>query len=182
MLKHGLAVMLLFVATLMGCTGVAQQTAQEEEPQMVVAKNSDFAVFSYVGRHYVTGSEKSTASFAEHGHLPYARTVLGAGPKGETVVFEINKKDPSYVERLVETYDKTPFIVDEDGDDYTVFKMGGRLYVTGNAKTKTSFAEHGHLPYTKTLLGAGPMGETVVFEVDKKDPAYTERLIKKFQS
>ena len=33
------------------------------------------------------------------------------------------------------------------------------------------FKGSGHLPYTWTLIGAGPHGGTVIFEVDKKKPA-----------
>lgn len=182
MRKLGFVILSLLVgAFLTACSGLSPQTAGAAGPQKILSKGMDFAVFSHLDRHYVTGSEESTGSFAKHGHLPYARTVLGAGPEGETVVFEINKKDPAYVERLVAVYQKTPFLVDSKGDNYAVYKLGGRLFVIGNAKTIASFVEHGHLPYTKTLLGAGPMGETVIFEVDKKNPAHAERLVKMFK-
>jgi hypothetical protein len=52
----------------------------------------------------VVGSKESREKFAAHGHMPYAKTVLGAGPAGETAVFEINKKDPKMVERLMKMF------------------------------------------------------------------------------
>ncbi len=38
-----------------------------------------------------------------------------------------------------------------------------------------------HLPLTKTVLGAGPQGETVIFEFNKNKPEETDRLIKTYQ-
>jgi hypothetical protein len=157
------------------------QNTQQTTPKQIVSNGQDFAVFSFNARHYVVGSQQSIESFSEHGHLPYARTILGSGPSGETVVYEIDKKNPEHVERLVDTYAETPFLIDSRGDEYSVYKLGGRIYVVGSARSKASFEEHGHLPYTKTILGAGPSGETVVFEVNKKDEAYVQRLIDIFK-
>lgn len=52
-----------------------------------------------------------------------------------------------------------------------------RMWCGGKAKP---FAEHGQLPYTKTLIGAGPRGETVIFEVNMKDPALAGWLMETF--
>lgn len=184
-MKKVLIVMMMLAIALAGCANTAKQaqidSPQSDAPQLAISKGDNFFVYDYIGRHYVVGSQESSEKFAAHGHMPYAKTVLGAGPHGETVVFEIAKKDPNLTERLIETYQSTPFLVESKGDDYAVFKYLGRLYVVGQAKTKESFAEHHHLPYTKTLLGAGPAGETVVFEVDKKDAKLVERLMEQFK-
>ena len=37
-------------------------------------------------------------------------------------------------------------------------------------------------PYTRTLIGSGPQGKTVVFEVDKKKAEYVQRLMVQFQT
>lgn len=175
---------LLFVMglglVLSGCAGTVQ-TVGETAPEQVLSKGGEFSVYAYNDRHYVTGSAKSSQAFAEHHHLPYTKTILGAGPQGETVVFEVDKKDSAYVERLMETYQHTPFLITEKGDDYAVYKYNSRIYVIGNAQTRASFEKNHHLPYTKTLLGAGPAGETVIFEVDRKDPAFAEQLMKAYQ-
>lgn len=50
------------------------------------------------------GFAKTNAKFLQHKHLPYTRTLLGVGPRGETVIFEVNKKKPELTERLEEQY------------------------------------------------------------------------------
>jgi ABC-type microcin C transport system duplicated ATPase subunit YejF len=147
---------------------------------LVAHSGEDFFVQKYKERLYVLGSKESNQSFMAHKHLPYTRTILGAGPQGETVVFEVNKKDPAYVQRLEETFAKTPLLVAGNNHDLFVYKMGERIYVIGQSKTSESFQAHHHLPYTRTLLGAGPQGETVVFEVDKKNPALADRLVSEY--
>ncbi|MEA3363768.1 MAG: hypothetical protein U9Q61_10940 [Thermodesulfobacteriota bacterium] len=173
--------LVLGVLVMVGCAGTATKQAEMSGPQQLMSKDGNFFIYDYMERHYVVGSEESSQKFAAHGHLPYTKTVLGAGPHGETVVYEVAKKDPALAERLMEIYSSIPFVVETTGDNYTVYKKQGRLFVVGDAKMKEFFAAHGHLPYTKTLLGAGPAGETVVFQVDKKDPKFVERLMSQFK-
>jgi len=174
-------VMVMMVVALSGCAGTAKQ-ADTNTPKQLLSKEGNFFVYEHMDRHYVVGSEKMSKKFAAHGHLPYTKTILGAGPHGETVVFEVAKKDPSVVERLMATYEKTPFLVDSKGADYTVYKYMNRLYVVGSKESSEKFAAHGHMPYAKSVLGAGPAGETVVFEINKKDPKLVEKLMKMFKS
>lgn len=184
-MKKILIVMTLLAFALAGCANTTEQartnSPQTDTPQLALSKGGNFFVYDYMGRHYVVGSQKSSDKFAEHHHMPYARTILGAGPHGETVAFEIDKKTPSLTERLMDTYQHTPFLVESKGDAYAVYKYLGRLYVVGSKASSEKFAAHGHMPYAKTVLGAGPSGETVVFEIDKKDPSLAERLIKRFK-
>ena len=42
--------------------------------------------------------------FEDSDHLPYTRTV-GGGPKGRMVIFEVDKKKPEYVERLIAQFE-----------------------------------------------------------------------------
>lgn len=174
-----LILLLGFIVT--GCATGAKN-AQMEMPEKVLSGADGFTVWAYADRHYVTGSEKMNKMFAEHHHLPYTKTILGAGPHGETVVFEVDKKDSAFVEGLMEKYNQTTFLIESKGDNYNVYKYNGRIYVIGDPKTRDSFVEHHHLPYTKTLLGAGPGGETVIFEVNKKDPSFVEKLMKMYKS
>lgn len=147
---------------------------------MLLDSDQNYWVYEHEGRHYVVGQAKTREQFQTSGHLPYTRTVLGAGPTGETVVFEVNKKDPQLVERLEATYLKQPLLLKHE-KDYWVYEHEGRHYVMGQSKTKEQFQKSGHLPYTRTILGAGPAGETVVFEVNKKDPKLVDRLVKQYQ-
>jgi hypothetical protein len=56
------------------------------------------------------------------------------------------------------------------------------VFVIGDKKMSEKFEAHKHLPYARTILGAGPNGETVIFQVDKKNPALTERIQSVFSS
>lgn len=170
---------LLAVMFITGCSGMSAQ--EEPATRQILSKDGNFFVWEHLDRHYVIGSEASNAKFKKSPHLPYAKTILGAGPSGETVVYEINKKDGAYAERLMDTYEKTPFLVESKGDNYFVYKVHGRYYVVGNEATRDKLVKNGHIPYAKTILGAGPNGETVVFEIDKKEPELTEKLMKMFK-
>ena len=181
-----LIAMIALTLALVGCANTTKQAKfpapEMDVPQLLLSQENNFFVYDYIDRHYVVGSQESSEKFAAHGHMPYAKTVLGAGPAGETVVFEINKKDPDLADHLMNTYQHTPFLVEAKGDDYAVYKYLGRLYVVGSKESSEKFAAHGHMPYAKTVLGAGPAGETVVFEINKKNPEQVERLMAQFKS
>jgi hypothetical protein len=166
----------LFVS---GCTGIAAKQEAMNEPmrKQIMEKDGNFYLWQNDGRHYVIGSQEMNEKFKKNGHIPYAKTVLGAGPNGETVVYEINKKDTAYVERLMKTYEETPFEIAKKGD-ISVYKKDGRIYVLGTDATRDKFIKNGHIPYAKTVLGAGPNGETIIYEIDKDNPELTEKLMK----
>ncbi len=68
---------------------------------------------------------------------------------------------------------------------YLEIKAEGRIYVLGSTKLiqKNAGLKAGqapHLPYTKTFLGLGPNGETVVLENAKKGAQLKTRLLKTF--
>jgi hypothetical protein len=176
-----LITMLVVAIMVTGCQTTSMKSA-EAGPQEVLSNGKDFHVYENHGRFFVTGSQESLAKFKASGHLPYTRTILGAGPNSETVVFEVDKKNPELAERLQKQFEHTPFLVESNEKDYFVYKKGERFYVIGNQTTNEKFMASGHLPYTKTILGAGPMGETVIFEVDKKNPQVAERLVKTYQN
>ncbi|MDF1581013.1 MAG: hypothetical protein P1P74_09590 [Desulfuromonadales bacterium] len=176
-----LIAMLLMAAVLSGCATTTAQTSNAG-PQPVLSKGEDFHVYENHGRLFVVGSQESLEKFKASGHLPYTRTLTGAGPKGETVVFEVDKKNPEETDRLQKEFAHIPFMVDSNAQDFFVYKKGERFYVIGNQKTNETFMASGHLPYTKTILGAGPLGETVVFEVDKKNPKVTDRLVQTYKN
>ena len=75
-----------------------------------------------------------------------------------------------------------PALVNQIGEDFYVYDHDGRYYVIGSAEMALKFEGSGHLPYTRAVIGGGPQGKTVVFEVDKKKPEYVERLMAQFQS
>ncbi|MBU2646637.1 hypothetical protein KKI24_18150 [bacterium] len=152
------------------------------EAVMLDAQGEDYFVWKYHNRLFVIGDPETSANFQKMHHLPLTKTVLGAGPSGETVVFEVNKKDDAFADRLKERFENTPFLMETEGDDYNVWQYQGRIFVIGNKNTNEKFKALHHLPYTKTILGAGPRGETVVFEEDPKNPEFAEQLKSKYEN
>jgi len=67
-------------------------------------------------------------------------------------------------------------------DRYYEHRHEGRYYVFGNHETAEAFAQAGsHPPFTLTLVGEGPDGETVVVEADKNDKSFEETLLAEFR-
>jgi hypothetical protein len=159
----------------------ALQAPVDKDLELIDSQGNDYFVWKYDGRIYVIGNPKTNEAFKIQHHLPYTRTILGAGPQGETVIFEVNPKDNALADRLQVRYDSTPVLLTSEGNDYFVWKYQGRIYVIGQEKTNEAFKTQHHLPYTRTVLGAGPYDETVIFEVNPKDDALANRLQAKFE-
>jgi hypothetical protein len=204
-------------------------------------------------RIYVIGQEETYAKFKENGHLPYTQTHIGEGPDGETVVIEVDKKNPNLAARLgnqfglrhdIDLYADTtaaPTTAKKAAPVkkakpaakkpaakkaepaakkkapakkakaapkkaapkkaapkkaapkkaaakkeaapayYAEEKHEGRIYVFGSKEIHQKFKKMHHMPYTLTFIGAGPKGETVVVEVDKKDPTFAQALSAAFE-
>ncbi len=97
-------VMMTLAACATGQKDVATAPEETGKPLLVMSKGNDYHVYKHEGRLYVIGSQEMSKQFAEQGHLPYTRTVIGGGPNGETVVYEIKKKEPAYTDRLMATF------------------------------------------------------------------------------
>lgn len=48
---------------------------------------------------------------------------------------------------------------------FLVFHENGRIYAFGDAANYLLFLEHDEVPLTRTRIGAGPEGETVIFGI-----------------
>lgn len=62
----------------------------------------------YNGRYYVFGEWQDMKSFLQHKEAPWTYTEIGTGPKGETVIYVLNKKtkDLGRPAALVEAFQK----------------------------------------------------------------------------
>ena len=76
--------------------------------------------------------------------------------------------------------DKAGSIVKKDSGYYAVESHDGRTYVFGDEDTHASWRKSHAMQYSKSMIGAGPKGETVVFEVRDKLPELQERLMARF--
>lgn len=153
----------------------APEVQVEEEAVDVDVNDPQLLVCRYGNRLYVMGETSMRDSFKRHKHLPYTKTHLGAGPTGETVIFQVKKGDDKFTENLITRFQQIAWKL-ESNAVYTAWKYQQRIYVIGDEAMNVTFAAHKHLPYTKTLLGAGPAGETVIFQVDKNDPTFADNL------
>ncbi len=52
---------------------------------------------------------------------------------------------------------------------FMVFHENGRIYAFGDSRNYLLFLEHDEVPLTRTRIGAGPAGETVVFGITHDD-------------
>jgi ribosomal protein L24E len=73
-------------------------------------------------------------------------------------------------------------ILPPDPGKYYVETKDGRIYVFGSDKVHDSWIKTGHMQFSKTLIGAGSGGETLVFEALDKNPAMEKRLIARYSS
>lgn len=62
------------------------------------------------------------------------------------------------------------------GSYYAEESKDGRIYVIGREATHAGFKRTSQMQFTKTFIGAGPEGATLVFEVNDKAPQLCERL------
>ncbi len=163
---------LLFLILATGCSSTSM-SGDSSSASATSSKKPLYYEVKHDGRYYVMGDAMTYVKFKEQPHLPYTQTHIGMGPRGETVVVEVDKKNPAYADHLWKEFkDRHLFYAEEQHD--------GRIYVIGIDNTHTDFLQQPHLPYTRTKIGYGPHGETVVFEVDKKNPAMVERLEREF--
>lgn len=161
--------------TLAGCATQAPAPAPAPAPAAAPAPapaaaaqvKEYFVVLPEDGRQYTFADSKNYLAFLSHGEVPLTRTRIGAGPKGNTVVFGITgdeAKDvtkPSLAELAFDK--KLPPAADFHGE---VFK-DGRFYVFAEHKDMEPFIAYGEVPYSFTDIGAGPNGETIVWVMNK---------------
>ena len=131
--------------------------------------SKSYTALKHDGRIYVIGNANTLESFKKTHHLPLTKTMIGAGPMGETVVVEVSKGDPELANKLWMDYAN-------DNIKYYERYHDGRVYVMGSLSTLESFKKTHHLPLTKTYIGEGANGETVVIEESKDDTTLSASL------
>lgn len=133
----------------------------------VVPEQNLFLTFHENGRLYVLGDAKLERIFRETGEVALARTRIGEGPDGRTLVFGMTKDDakrggPTDAEML---YDMK---LVPAGSFYGEVARNGRLYVFTEWQDMAAYLRHGEVALTYTEVGAGPKGETVVYALNKE--------------
>lgn len=95
------------VLVLWGCSTSKPAPAPAAGSMMAKEPATGFyAEETYKARLYVFGTEKAHKSFKEHEQVPsIAKTFIGAGPEGQTVVLEADAKTNDLQERLKVQYE-----------------------------------------------------------------------------
>ncbi|BBP45072.1 hypothetical protein THMIRHAS_04450 [Thiosulfatimonas sediminis] len=118
------------------------------------------------GRIYSFYDFAEYQSFLAVGETPFQLTRIGAGPKGETMVFGLTKDDKKKGE-------KTPAVMlmdgkaDVAGEFYGEIKRHGRIYVFDNKADMDGVRQLGEAVFMYTEIGGGINGETVVYVLNK---------------
>lgn len=156
-----------------GCATRGQGAHPDATASLVVAEEKAvveqdlFLTFHENGRLYVLGDPKLQQIFIETNEVALARTRIGEGPDGRTLVFGMNKDDasrggPTAAEML---YDGK---LVPAGPFYGEVTKDGRFYVFIEWKDMADYLKHGEVPLAYTEIGAGPKGETVVYALNKE--------------
>ena len=96
-----------------------------------------------------------------------------AGPGGEDVVIETHPRLSHWSQDLWSQFGLESLT-------YHEVAANGRIYLVGSVASLQSYKESNEIPYTKTILGEGPKGETLVFETGKDSNAVARRLIAEY--
>ncbi len=137
----------------------------------------EYSVWKQKGRVFILGPDPVVErDFIRSRELVLSKTFFGAGPNGETVVVEASKSKNQFADLLMERFEARPILIESRCPDYFVWKEKGRLLVVGSAESSLDLETGRELRSTQALMGAGPNGETVVFETDRGRPEMLQRL------
>jgi len=119
------------------------------------------------GRINVFDDAATYLGFMKLGETSYRLTRIGAGPKGQTVVFGLTKKDKKKRSGIkgVDLYDGKLKVM---GQFYGEIVMHNRFYVFSSWNDLLAVKKIGEPSYFYTQIGAGPGGKTVVYVLNKK--------------
>ena len=185
--RHGLSCLLFCVLACASCRApTTPDLPSGPKPEVEDGRDVDdvddvgalpegFRTYRVDDQIFIVGTREGAREFEATQRLSRAATRAGAGPLGETVVVEASSIDPGFTERLWKSWStKNVF--------YAERVKAGTIYVIGSKASLATYETSGSLPYTRTLIGDGPAGETVVIEVNKDHPGYVERLHAEFVS
>ena len=188
-LKHSLLIASITFAT--GCQSlnstsvdheISENSAQVIESASVELKNDQLFEVHRDGRIYVFYDFSSYKDFLKLGHTPFVLTKIGAGPKGETLVYSLTSEDKKKREGIpsVELLEGR---MAPASDFYAEMNVEGRTYVFSRMEDMVDVRKLGEAPYRHAKIGYGANGESVIFVLnDTNKKLYPENLINKFDT
>ncbi|TPE47751.1 hypothetical protein FJM67_14200 [Maribrevibacterium harenarium] len=144
--------------------------------------NNDLYEVHEDGRIYVFDDRATYESFLEVGETSYRKVRIGAGPKGETVVFGLTDADKKKMEGIA-SVDMFDGKLAGSDDFYGEMRAEGRIYVFGSLEEMAAARVVGEVPLRYTDIGSGPNGETVVYALNNDNKKVKpEAMIAKFKA
>ncbi|WP_421867470.1 hypothetical protein [Motiliproteus sp.] len=158
---------------------------KEVKPQAAAVdlNNGDMYEVHHEGRLYVFDDFDTYQSFLEVGETSYRQTFIGAGPKGETLVFGVTGKDKKKTADKIAAYNLYHGSLEAAEEFYGEMRAEGRIYVFDRLEDMETVRTTGEAPLRYTEIGNGPKGETVVYvlrsENKKQKPVALQAAFKK---
>lgn len=174
---HKAALMLVLSTGIAACASnetKAPETTQSQKAEMS-SENVVSALYEvhHDNRIYVFYDEALYKSFVKMGHTPYMFTEIGAGPKGETLVYALTGKDKKK-RSGIPSVELLAGKAKAAEDFYGEMRAEGRIFVFNNVKDMEMTRKTGEAALRYTEIGAGPKGETVIYVLNstnkKKKP------------
>ena len=157
-----------FIVAAAALLGACSGTGGHKAEQTASAPAMEIYEVHHEGRIHVFYDRALYQDFLSLGETPFRLTRIGAGPKGETLVFGLTKHDkktPDSV-KAIQLYDKK---IEAPADFYAEMRAHDRIYVFDNFADMEPVRQFGHPNFMYTDIGAGPKGETVVFVLNKSN-------------
>ena len=170
-------------AGLAGCGNSMEVKSDNTSTAKKAVNNNDFyEVHSEDGRIYLFDDQKTYLSFLSVGETSYRLTRIGAGPKGETVVFGLHKKDKKKRSGIA-SVDMYEGRLEAGNPFYGELIKHNRYYVFSSWEDMKFVRKIGEPSYMYSDIGAGPKGETVVYVLNKSNKKKKPTaLVSKFKS
>ncbi len=147
------------VAALTACT-----TGTKNEPVAAAdLNNEDLYEVHHEGRIHVFDDQATYQQFLEVGETSFRQTFIGAGPKGETLVFGVTGADKKKSADQVAGYNLYHGTLPAADRFYGEMRLEGRIYVFDRIEDMEAVRTTGEAPLRYTEIGAGPQGETLVY-------------------
>jgi len=172
---------LIALTLLTACGGeMVKKDGAKSTAEAMSLNNEDLYEVHQEGRIYIFDDRTVYEEFLQVGETSFRKVRIGAGPKGETIVFGLTNADKKKMSGIasVDMYDgaleaAVPF--------YGEMRMEGRIYVFGSLQEMNGARAVGEVPLRYTDIGSGPKGETVVYALNSSNKkAKPEAMIRLF--
>jgi hypothetical protein len=167
-----------------GCQNMASDSSVNDAPVVAevqqALKNDQLFEVHKDGRIFVFYDFNEYKSFLKSGHPSFVLTKIGAGPKGETLVYVLTNETKKKREGIP-SVDLMEGRLAAAENFYGEMHMEGRTYVFSRFEDMAAVRKLGEAPLRHAKIGYGANGESVIFVLhDANKKKYPEALVKRF--